>query len=44
MFLMTLIDNTFPRVRWERMLSVCWATTLIFAGGNLLLLTLLKMF
>ena len=44
MFLMTLVDNTFPRVRWERMLSVCWATTLVFAGGNLLLLTLLKMF
>lgn len=44
MFLMTLIDNTFPRVRWERMLSVTWGTTLVFAGGNLLLLTLLNMF
>ncbi|SDZ79150.1 ech hydrogenase subunit B [Lachnospiraceae bacterium NK3A20] len=42
MFLMTLIDNTFPRVKWERMLTIVWSSTFIFAGGNLLVLMLLK--
>ncbi len=42
MFAMTVIDNTFPRVEWERMLTVTWTATLIFGGGNLLLISLLK--
>lgn len=42
MFCMTLIDNCFPRVKWERMLAFVWGTTFIFAGGNLLVLMLLK--
>ena len=42
LFLMTLVDNTFPRVRWERMLWMSWGSTFIFAGVNLLILTLTR--
>ncbi len=42
MFLMTLTDNVYPRVKWERMLFIAWGCTLVFAGGNLLVLTMLK--
>ena len=42
MFLMTLTDSVFPRVKWERMLQVTWTSTLVFAGGNLLILMILK--
>lgn len=41
LFGMTLCDNVFPRVRWERMLTVTWMTTLVAGGGNMLLLMLL---
>lgn len=41
LFMMTLCDNVFPRVRWERMLAVTWMTTLVAGGGNMLLLMLL---
>ncbi len=42
MLVMTLTDNVFPRVKWERMLAITWSTTFIAAGGNLLVLTLLQ--
>jgi hypothetical protein len=29
-------------VKWERMLTIVWGSTFIFAGGNLLVLMLLK--
>ncbi len=41
MFGMTLCDNVFPRVRWERMLAFTWGTTLVAGGGNMLILMLL---
>lgn len=41
MFIMTLVDNVFPRVRWERMLAFAWGTTFIAGGANLLILMLL---
>ncbi|HBG56296.1 MAG TPA: Ech hydrogenase subunit EchB [Ruminococcaceae bacterium] len=39
-FLLVLVDNLFPRVRWEKMLNWAWAVTLIFGGTNLLVLAL----
>lgn len=40
-FLENLIDNVFPRVKWEKMFLTCWISTLIFGGTNLLVLLLL---
>ena len=41
LFGLTLCDNVFPRVRWERMLAFTWGTTLVAGGGNMLILMLL---
>ncbi|WP_026651250.1 complex I subunit 1 family protein [Butyrivibrio proteoclasticus] len=41
-FLETLIDNLFPRVKYQTMLKVTWSVILIFAGTNLLILNVLK--
>ncbi|WP_051196677.1 respiratory chain complex I subunit 1 family protein [Butyrivibrio sp. XBB1001] len=43
-FLETLIDNLFPRVKYKTMLIVTWSVILVFAGTNLLILNVLKMF
>jgi len=40
-FLVILIDNTFARVKWQLALFSCWAVTLIFGFGNILLLFIL---
>ena len=34
----TLIDNSFPRVKWQHMFGWTWAVTLIFGISNLLIL------
>ncbi|MCR5156615.1 MAG: NADH-quinone oxidoreductase subunit H [Butyrivibrio sp.] len=41
-FLITLVDNVFPRVKYITMLKVSWAVILVFAGTNLLILNVLK--
>ena len=41
-FLMTLIDNVSARVRWELMLKLTWAITLLSAGVNLLILEFVR--
>ena len=41
-FIMIVIDNVFPRVRWENMLISTWGVTLSLAGSNFLILTMLK--
>lgn len=40
-FLEVLIDNIFPRVKWENMLGSTWLVTLIAGGINLLVLTVI---
>lgn len=40
-FLIILVDNIFPRVKWDKMLSSAWIVTLIFGGVNLLVLSLI---
>ena len=42
LFLCTLIDNLFPRVKYKTMLIVTWSVILVFAGTNLLILNVLK--
>lgn len=41
-FLEILVDNIFPRVKWDKMLSSTWLVTLIAGGINLLILTLIQ--
>lgn len=41
-FLEILVDNTFPRVKWQTMLKTTWAATLIVGVINLLILILIK--
>ena len=41
-FIMTVIDNVFPRVKWNNMLITSWGVTLSLAGSNFLVLTILK--
>jgi len=41
-FIMIVIDNVFPRVKWENMLWTTWGVTLSLAGSNFLILTMLK--
>ncbi len=41
-FLIVLVDNVFPRVRWDKMLGWAWAVTLIFGGANVLILALVR--
>lgn len=40
-FLEILVDNIFPRVKWDKMLGSTWLVTLIAGGANLLILTLI---
>ena len=41
-FLMILIDNVYPRLKWQPMLFWTWAITFALGGGNFLILTMLK--
>lgn len=41
LFLETLVDNIFPRVKWETMFKVCWIASLICGGTNMFLLLIL---
>ena len=41
-FLITLIDNTHPRVKANRMFGISWIVILVTAGTNLLILNLVK--
>jgi len=41
-FLEILVDNTFPRVKWEVMLKSTWIVTLIAGVINIMILTLIK--
>ena len=38
----TLIDNTFPRVKWQIMLKWTWIVTLAAGGINLMIVMLMK--
>ena len=40
MFCMSLIDNIFPRVKWEAMLKAAWLVTFFAGGANLVILSL----
>lgn len=40
-FIEVLVDNIFPRVKWEKMLSSTWIVTLVAGGINLLVLTMI---
>ena len=41
-FIILLIDNIFPRVKWNVMLWSTWAVTFVFGGANVLLLDMLR--
>ena len=41
-FLIILIDNVFPRVKWEEMFKYTWLVTFGFAGANFLILMMLR--
>jgi len=41
-FLENLIDNVFPRVKWEVMFKVCWVVSFIFGGSNMFFLIMMK--
>jgi len=41
-FLEILVDNTFPRVKWQTMLKSTWIITLIVGAINLLILILIQ--
>ncbi len=40
MFSMSLIDNIFPRVKWEALLKAAWLVTFFAGGANLVILSL----
>jgi len=40
-FIEILVDNTFPRVKWDVMLKSTWLVTLIAGVINLMILTLI---
>ncbi|MCR5410858.1 MAG: NADH-quinone oxidoreductase subunit H [Lachnospiraceae bacterium] len=42
MFVMSLIDNIFPRVKWETLLKTEWIVTFFAGGGNLIILSLIR--
>ncbi|MCR5748311.1 MAG: NADH-quinone oxidoreductase subunit H [Lachnospiraceae bacterium] len=42
MFCMSLIDNIFPRVKWEVLLKLSWIVTFFAGGANLLVLSLVR--
>ncbi len=39
MFIMSLTDNIFPRIKWEKMLKASWLVTFFAGGANLLMLS-----
>ena len=39
-FSMSLVDNIFPRVKWEVLLKIAWIVTFFAGGANLVLLSL----
>ena len=41
-FVIVLIDNIFPRVKWEALLWSAWIVTFFAGGANFLVLTVLK--
>ena len=41
-FLISFIDNVFPRVHYRTMLISTWGTILVFAGTNLVVLGVLR--
>lgn len=41
-FLEILVDNVFPRVKWDKMFRSAWIVTLIFGGVNLLAILFLN--
>ena len=41
-FLEILVDNVFPRVKWDKMFRSAWVVTLIFGGVNLLAILFLN--
>lgn len=41
-FLATLVDNVFPRVKWDTMLKATWVVTFFAGVGNLIVLTLMR--
>ena len=40
LFSMSLIDNIFPRVKWESLFKASWLVTLFAGGANLIILSL----
>ncbi len=40
MFVMSLVDNIFPRVKWESLLKAAWLVTIFAGGTNLVILSL----
>ena len=40
-FLEIVIDNIFPRVKWQLMLESAWGVTLIAGGINLMIIMLI---
>ncbi len=40
MFFLSLIDNIFPRVKWEKLLKSAWLVTFFAGGTNLVILSL----
>lgn len=42
MFNMSLIDNIFPRLKWESLLKTAWLLTFFAGGTNLVILSLIK--
>ncbi len=42
LFVMSLIDNIFPRVKWETLLKTEWIVTFFAGGGNLIILSLIR--
>ena len=42
LFCMSLVDNIFPRVKWESLLKSSWIVTLFAGGANLVILSLVR--
>ncbi|MCR5775739.1 MAG: NADH-quinone oxidoreductase subunit H [Lachnospiraceae bacterium] len=42
MFCMSLIDNIFPRVKWETLLKAAWVVTFFAGGANLVILSFIS--
>jgi ech hydrogenase subunit B len=42
-FFEILVDNVFPRVKWDKMFRSAWLVTLVFGGVNLLVLLCVRL-